>query len=389
MLEANQVIADMLGYPDPRDLRQVNVRRLYLNERDRREHLEAIGAGNDFLPAEFPLARRDGSTIWVRDYCRAVPGSPGAVRYYDGILVDITAEKAAREALRQSERDWRQLYENAHDAIFIFTAEDETILEANARAGEVYGYAREELIGSSMERLSTDVPLGRTRIRETLERGLHGTFETVHRRRDGTEITVEVNAAAVEHRGRPAILSINRDVTERRALERAVREMAFHDPLTGLPNRKLLSDRLELALAQARRARRGMAVLFLDLDGFKAVNDAWGHALGDALLRDVAGRLAGALRTGDTVARHGGDEFAVLIPDLPREEGAEEVSRKILRELERRFSVGDAECAVGASIGIALYPRDGESADALLGSADAAMYRAKAAGGNRFTWAGR
>jgi diguanylate cyclase (GGDEF)-like protein/PAS domain S-box-containing protein len=388
MLEANQVIADMLGYVAPADLRQVNVRSLYVHESDRREHLASL-THEFFQPAEFLLSRRDSSTIWVRDYCRAVLDGTGAVRFYDGILVDITAEKQAREALGQSERDYRQLFENAHDAIFIFTADDETILEVNERACELYGYRHDELVGRSMMRLSTNVELGKARIRETLARGQHRAFETTHVRKDGTEMTVEVNAAAVEHRGRPAILSINRDITERRALEQTVREMAFHDPLTGLPNRKLLSDRLDLALAQARRNRRAMAVLFLDLDGFKTVNDGWGHAQGDALLRDVAGRLAGALRTADTVARIGGDEFTVLIPELPQEEGAVEVSRKILRELERAFRVGDTECAVSASIGIALYPRDGETADALLRSADAAMYQAKAAGGNRFAWHGR
>ncbi len=265
MLEANQVIADMLGYHDPAGLRQVNVRSLYVHESDRREHLASLGH-ESFQPAEFQLKRSDGTTIWVRDYCRAVLDGAGVVRFYDGILVDIT---------------------------------------------------------------------------------------------------------------------------ERRALEQAIRDMAFHDPLTGLPNRQLLADRLDLALAQARRNSRAMAVLFLDLDGFKAVNDGWGHAQGDALLRDVAGRLAGALRTADTVARIGGDEFTVLIPELPMEEGAAEVSRKILRELERAFRIGECEYEVRASIGIALYPRDGETADALLRNADAAMYRAKAAGGNRFAWHGR
>jgi diguanylate cyclase (GGDEF)-like protein/PAS domain S-box-containing protein len=265
MLEANQVLADMLGYRDPAGMRRVNVRSLYVHESDRREHLATLERER-FQPAEFQLTRRDGTTIWVRDYCRAVLDAAGVVRFYDGIIVDIT---------------------------------------------------------------------------------------------------------------------------ERRSLEQAIRDMAFHDPLTGLPNRKLLSDRLDLALAQARRNKRTMAVLFLDLDGFKAVNDGWGHAQGDVLLRDVAGRLAGALRTADTVARIGGDEFTVLIPELPQEEGAVEVSRKILRELERAFRVGDTECAVTASIGIALYPRDGETADALLRSADAAMYQAKAQGGNRFAWHGR
>ncbi|MCX7028613.1 MAG: diguanylate cyclase [Spirochaetes bacterium] len=388
ILEANQVIADMLGFPEPNALQKVKVQDLYVHEDDRREHLAALER-EQFEPAEFQLARRDGTTLWVRDYCRAVADEAGVVRFYDGILVDITAEKQAREALRQSERDYRQLFESAHDAILIFAAGDGTVLEANQRACELYGFAHAELVGMPLERLAKDAALGRARFREMIAQGTHQAFETVHRREDGTEMAIEVNTAVVEHRGVPAVLSINRDITERRALEQAIRDMAYHDPLTGLPNRKLLSDRLELALAQARRGRRAMAVLFLDLDGFKAVNDGWGHAQGDALLRDVAGRLAGALRTGDTVARIGGDEFTVLIPELPVEEGAAEVSRKILRELERAFRVGDSECAVSASIGIALYPRDGETPDALLKSADAAMYRAKLAGGNRFAWHGQ
>lgn len=388
ILEANQAIADMLGFSEPKALQKVKVQDLYVHADDRRTHLAALER-EPIRPAEYQLARRDGTMLWVRDYSRAVTDKAGVVRFYDGILVDITTEKRADEALRQSERDYRQLFENAHDAILIFAVDDGRILEANQRAFELYGFERSELVGMSLERLTKDVELGKTRIRETLERGTHRAFETVHRRKDGTEMVIEVNAAVLQHRGRTAVLSINRDITERRAMERTIREMAFHDPLTGLPNRKLLSDRLELALAQARRGRRVMAVLFLDLDGFKAVNDGWGHAQGDALLRDVAGRLAGALRTGDTVARIGGDEFTVLIPDLPHDEGAVEVSRKILRELERTFRVGSSEYRVTASIGIALYPRDGADADALLRNADAAMYRAKLAGGDRFSWYGR
>lgn len=390
ILEANQFIADMLGYGEPEALRKVRVQDLYVNEEDRRRHLASLER-EQFRPAEYPLARRDGTTIRVRDYCRAVRGAGGEVRFYDGILVDITAEVRSREALRQSERDYRQLFENAHDAIMILSGADDggTVLEANQRACELYGYPHEELVGMPLARLAVDVELGRSRFRAALQPGARTAFETVHRRKDGTEMVLEVNAASLEHRGRPAVLSINRDITERRALEQAIRDMAYHDPLTGLPNRKLLSDRLELALAQARRGQRAMAVLFLDLDGFKSVNDGWGHAHGDTLLREVAGRLSGALRTGDTVARIGGDEFTVLIPELPSDEGAEEVSRKILRELGREFPVGASACRITASIGIARYPRDGETADALLRSADAAMYLAKVAGGNRFTWYGR
>ena len=387
ILEANQAIADMLGFPGPGDLRKVKVQDLYVRADDRREHLAALERAQSG-PAEYQLARRDGTTLRVRDYCRAVADEAGVVRFYDGILVDITAEKRADEALRQSERDYRQLFESAHDAILVFSAVEETVIEANQRACELYGFAHAELVGMPLARLTKDVELGRARFREMVAQGRPQAYETVHCRKDGTEMVIEVNAATLEHRGVPALLSINRDITERRALEQTIRDMAFHDPLTGLPNRKLLSDRLELALAQARRGKRGMAVLFLDLDGFKTVNDGWGHAQGDALLRDVAGRLAGALRTADTVARIGGDEFTVLVPELPHEEGAAEVSRKILRELERTFHVGGSECRVSASIGIALYPRDGEDADTLLRNADAAMYRAKLAGGDRFSWYG-
>jgi len=387
ILEANQAIVDMLGFAAPEDLRQVNVRDLYVHADDRREHLDAL-AHEQIRPAEYQLARRDGTILWVHDYSRAIADGRGVVRFYDGILVDVTAEKRAREALGQSERDYRQLFESAHDAILLFAAGDATVLEANQRACELYGYAHAELVGLPLARLAKDAAPAAARIDELLAHGGHQSFESVHLRKDGTEMAIEVNAVVVEHRGAAAVLSIARDVTERRALEQLIRDMAFHDPLTGLPNRKLLSDRLALALAQARRGRREMAVLFLDLDGFKRVNDGWGHAQGDALLRDVAGRLAGALRTGDTVARIGGDEFTVLIPELPSEEGAVEVSRKILRELERSFRVGSSECRVTASIGIALYPRDGDDADALLRNADAAMYRAKCAGGNRFAWFG-
>lgn len=386
ILECNQAVAEMLGYETSDRLRRVNVSDLYVRPTDRSLHLAKLERGGTH-PAEFQLRRRDGTTIWVRDYPRAVLSRAGAIRHLDGILVDVTAEKAAEEALRRSEQDYRSLFENAHDAILIFAAEGEIILEANQRAGELYRLTRDELVGRSLETLSKDVAAGKARIRETLAGTVSRAFETVHVRGDGTEITLEVNAAPIEHRGVRAILSINRDISERKRLEQVIRDMAFHDPLTGLPNRKLLSDRLSVALAHAKRRRGRLALLFLDLDGFKCVNDRWGHSQGDALLRELGGRLGGALRTGDTVARIGGDEFTVLVPELPGEAAAAEVARKVIRALERPFTVAGVTVAVTASVGIALYPDDGLDFDQLLQRADAAMYHAKALGGNRFQWA--
>ncbi len=264
IVEANQAAAEMLGFESVDELRSVDVGRLYVRPQERLEHWEELGRSG-VHPGEFELRRRDGTTIWVRDYPRVVRDARGTVRYCDGIIADIT---------------------------------------------------------------------------------------------------------------------------ERKRMEQAIREMAYHDELTGLPNRKLLADRLAVALAKARRGQGRLALLYLDLDGFKDVNDQRGHAVGDALLREAARRLAAALRTSDTVARIGGDEFTVLVTDLASEAAAAEVARKLIRVLARPFAVTSPALTVTASVGIAIYPSHGATEDALMSSADTAMYRAKAQGGNRSFSAG-
>ena len=382
LVECNQAVADMLGFTRAEDLWQLNVNDLYVRSSDRAEHLRKLERA-EVLPAEFELRRPDGTTLWVRDYPRGVLSSAGVLRYCDGILVDITAEKRVEEALRQSESDYRRLFESAHDAILVFTPDREIILEANVEACELYGFTQTEIVGMSLERLSKYPEKGKSLIQQTMQEKVQRAFETVHFRKDGTEMLIEVNAAVVLHRGTPAILSIHRDITERKRMERAIEEMALHDPLTGLPDRKLLADRIAVALAHARRDRCLMALLFLDLDGFKAVNDSWGHAVGDLLLKDVAIRLVDTLRTSDTIARIGGDEFTVLIPDLASSDAATEIARKIITTLEKPFAVEGTPVGVSASIGIAMYPADGSDEETLLRKADKAMYIAKSGGGRR------
>jgi diguanylate cyclase (GGDEF)-like protein/PAS domain S-box-containing protein len=178
------------------------------------------------------------------------------------------------------------------------------------------------------------------------------------------------------------------DLTERRAAEEQIAYLAYHDPLTGLPNRALLHEHLELALARARRQGRGVGLLYLDLDGFKLVNDSLGHPAGDELLCHVTLRLGERRRGMDLLARQGGDEFLLLLADLDREDAeaaARGVGEDLLRALSEPFSISGAEFHIGASIGISLYPRDSADADELLRHADAAMYAAKAAGRNGVT----
>ncbi len=179
-------------------------------------------------------------------------------------------------------------------------------------------------------------------------------------------------------------LSKQRQIEEKRRVEQQLAYMATHDALTGLPNRTLFNDRLDLALAHAQRNQRYLAVMLLDLDHFKNVNDTLGHKAGDGLLQAVGDRLTNLLRTSDTVARIGGDEFMVLLPEITRARDAIQVARKLLQAVRKPVVLDDHELQITTSIGIAVYPKDGKDADALRQNADRAMYRAKDQGRDNY-----
>jgi diguanylate cyclase (GGDEF)-like protein/PAS domain S-box-containing protein len=210
------------------------------------------------------------------------------------------------------------------------------------------------------------------------------TFETTYISRTGRTIVAEVNESPIELEGKSVILSVARDITERKRAERQLAYIATHDALTGLPNRVLFSDRLNLALAQAQRHQHKLAVLLLDLDRFKDINDTLGHSVGDQFLRVTGKRLKGLLRKSDSLARMGGDEFLFLVTEIARPENATEVARKILDAFQEPFLVDDHELRTTASIGVTIFPDDGVDADTLLKNADIAMYRAKQKGRNNY-----
>ena len=201
---------------------------------------------------------------------------------------------------------------------------------------------------------------------------------------------VELSLTVVEdaREGAAAVYGFVRDISERRRGEEQLAFLAYHDPLTGLPNRALIEQQLDLALARARRTATSVALMFLDLDDFKEVNDRLGHAAGDQLLTGVAARLRGVLRDSDVLARQGGDEFLILLTDLSDDavRAAEMVGAKVLRSLRDPFVVGTAEVRTAASIGISLFPADAADTEALLRHADAAMYQAKADAGGRLAF---
>lgn len=203
---------------------------------------------------------------------------------------------------------------------------------------------------------------------------------------DGTEHWVSV-VKMPRHNEKGEVIGtmgISRDVTERRRAEEIISHMAYHDSLTDLPNRALFNDRLTLALAHAQRNRQLLAVMLLDLDYFKEVNDTLGHSVGDKLLQAIGDRLTGLLRESDTIARMGGDEFLFLLPEIARVEDAAKIAQKILEAIRERFVLNGHELHVTTSIGITIYPNDSEDAGILMRNADIAMYRAKEKGRNNY-----
>ena len=224
-----------------------------------------------------------------------------------------------------------------------------------------------------------------SRVRQTLEGNEDGvpyTFHAIHK--SGRPVEVEVLEAAIELDGRPAIVGTLSDVTERRRVEAQIVAQAYNDPLTKLPNRARLLDRLDVDLAQAKRHGRKLAVVYVDIDFFKYVNDSWGHSLGDNLLQSLALRLKRSVREADTVARMGGDEFVILVPELRQSEDLASIAQKLLALIGQPFSLEGRTIQIAASIGIASFPEDGTEPEELLRNADAAMYRAKELGRNNF-----
>jgi diguanylate cyclase (GGDEF)-like protein/PAS domain S-box-containing protein len=272
-------------------------------------------------------------------------------------------------------------------AIWIYDATTLQFLDANESAISQYGYAREDFLRLTLTDilLPDEQPL-------TTDHHQHGSQHSnifqKHLRRDGTQIEVAIRSNDVAYRGRQCKLIIAEDVTERRTIDAELLQMANYDALTGLPNRALLNDRMAQALAAAQRQKHKTAIISIDLDHFKKINDCYGHAIGDDYLKHVAGSLTRRLRGMDTVARMGGDEFTIVLGEVDSVKSAGLVGKLLLRTLNKPTVIGGYSFQPGASLGIAVFPDHGADMNEVWRCADAAMYRAKRAGGNRFLVAG-
>lgn len=290
--------------------------------------------------------------------------------------------------IQESEERYRKLVDLSPDGIAIVVKQQFVFINPAGRA--LFGAeSGEEVVGTALldrlHELSREKAAGRLAAIEEHGQAMPWGEERMLKL-NGSPLDVELAAVPFLYQGEGALQLIFRDITERKLANERLEQLAHFDHLTMLPNRALFFDRLGYLLDQARRYDFTFALLFLDLDRFKAINDTFGHATGDLLLKQVSERLAGCLRRSDTVARMGGDEFTVILSRITEPADAAVVANKLLKAFESPFPLKGEERTVGASIGISLYPDDGDNPDSLLKKADTAMYRAKEGGRNNYCY---
>ena len=345
--------------------------------------IRSIVTSRKSRPAEeLQLMRKDGSLVTVLSSHAVIPtlDSKSEVEFYR-LDVDLSELKRAQERLRLA----ASVFEHAHEGIMITDAAG-TIIDVNKTFVEITGYSREEVIGHNPRLLKSgrhDAAFYAHLWQIIAEHGYwHG--EIWNRRKSG-QVYPEITSISAVHNAKGVIIhyvGLFADISVLKESQQRLEKMAYYDPLTRLPNRALLADRLQLALSKAQREQRILAACYLDLDGFKPINDTWGHAAGDDLLIQVAQRLQSCVRDNDTVARLGGDEFVVLLDDLHTLDEGERALQRILEALSAPFALGAATVTVSASVGAAFFPSDGTDPDTLLRHADQAMYSAKQGGRN-------
>ena len=383
IIDVNRALADMFGYDETEMIGQPAIK--FLAPESREAGLANLAAAPEGV-RRYTGLRKDGSTFPVEVLARDYRLNGRSVRVT--AARDITERLGAEEALRESEARFRALIENASDFIIIID-KSAAIRYVSPSVVRMLGYDEGELVGRScFEFVHPEDVTELVEIfgRRLVERGVGVPIEFRTRRADGSWRILEAtgNFDLIDAPELGGVILNARDITERRQAEEAVKRMAYHDSLTGLPNRALFADRLRIALAQTQRSNLMLGVVFLDIDHFKLVNDTLGHIGGDELLQRVGQELSLLVREGDTVARVGGDEFVLLLSGMEDPQDAIDIAGRILSKLDKRRVILGRELRITTSIGISVYPDHGEDADTLLANADIAMYQAKDRGRNAF-----
>ncbi len=379
----------ILGYAEGEFPRNVEGFEKAIHPEDRARLLASVArhfeTGEPFIE-EYRVQRKDGSTLHWHHASALLRGSEGQGPRCLGTITDISSRREIEEALRLSEKRYRTLFERNLAGVYRSTLEGR-MLDCNESFARIFGYAsREEVLQQTAWDFYQNPNDRDAAVAKLLERQSLTNYELCLKRKDGSAVWVLESENLIE--GPDGALSVIEgttiDITERKRAEEQVKHLAFHDPLTNLPNRLLFNDRLTLAVAQAHRHNQKLAVLFLDLDRFKVINDSLGHSVGDELLRQLAERIQEYVREGDTVARLGGDEFTLLVPGISAEEDAAKIARKVCDAIHDPFWIDGRELFVTTSLGVSVYPSDGHDAETLVRNADSAMYRAKEQGRDNY-----
>jgi len=348
---------------------------------------EAIQNHTEFV-TEHRFRTPSGRVKWLNTRATPLLDRAGRVTGYLGVNADIADLKQTEETLRASEARFRSYFELPLIGIAL-TGADKRWWEVNDRLCEMLGYRRAQLLSMSWAELThpDDLAMDVMQFERVIGRRIEGySLDKRFIRQDGGLLYTGVSTRCVR-RANGAVdyfVMVIQDITERKEAEDRAHNLAHYDPLTGLPNRALLGDRLLQAVARAGREHAQVGVMLVDIDRFKLINDALGHRVGDRLLQQVALCLQQCIRQCDTLSRQGGDEFAVLLPDLDSGDEATRIAQRMLDLMTKPIRLDDQELNVTCSVGISLYPRDGRSADLLLKNADIALYRAKDMGRNNY-----
>ena len=399
ILRCNAEFAEIIGYP------REEVRGLMLQEitpdEDGAQALASFQrlwtGASDALSLEIRLIRKDGTLTWSEltvSLLRDREGWPSHLLAHVEAIKDRKSVESANVALAEpaaqvKEDRYRTTFETSPDGVLIARAEDGKIVEANPALLNILQLSREEVIGHTSLELDIWADESDTfKIAEALhENAAARDLEVRLRRRNGEVFWGQLSASYADFDGESCVISYIRDVSEAKADEEKIRNLAFYDTLTGLPNRRLLWERLRQALISSIRSGSKHALLFVDLDGFKSLNDTLGHHIGDLLLQETGRRISGCVREVDTVARLGGDEFVIVLEDLSQiaeiaAAQARTVGGKILAAIDQPFLLEGRECHTTSSMGITVFGNQSESTNEVLQQADIAMYQAKAAGRN-------
>ena len=386
---ANRALAKLVGAKNPEDLlgkSDVDYFPKELAASFLFDEQAILQSGQQLSNEEEKSADAKGNAKWTSTLKVPLRNRQGEVVGIIGIGRDITKRKQAEQALRTSEKRYRLLFERNMAAVFHTTLEGR-VLECNHAAARIFGFdSLEEVLALPVTSLYHTASDREAFLRKLQSEKSLTNHEMKFRRKNGDSVCVMVNASLVDDDS--GIASIVEgtfiDITERKVAEERVQFLAYYDALTGLPNRALLQDRLSKALASARRRKEKVAILFLDLDRFKDINDSLGHSLGDLLLQNVAERLKRCAREQDTVARLGGDEFLIVLTNVKEIADASVAAERFMDAMTAGFVIQGHSLSISCSVGISMFPEHGTDSEILIKNADAAMYRAKESGRNNF-----